>query len=131
MRHEALLLCAEGHGGDSNPERFEKQGHYIEALRDILKKLNTTYYPDDEPIVGLDDAIELHADELARLEFPDVSIRGASAYEASILAHTIELYENMITTAASGIGSQLEQEGTPFSYKAWKARWKNAGKPVR
>ncbi len=130
IRHAALLLAAESLSGDTTPERFEKQRQYIETLQGILKKLDTAYYPDDEPLKGLDDAIELHANELARLEFPDDFLRGASAYEASILMHTIELYENMITTAASGICVQLGEEGTPISYKTWKSQWEKAGKPT-
>lgn len=131
MRHEALLLCAEGPSGDTTPERFEKQRQYIEALRDILKKLNATYYPDDEPIKGLDDAIELHAIELARLDAPNMWSRHGSGYEASIISHTIELYENLITNASGGICFQLGKEGISISYDKWLSNWKKAASPAK
>jgi hypothetical protein len=129
MRHEALLLCVEKVGGDSTPERFEKQRQYIESLKQILKKIYGAYYWWDDYPKDLEATVDDQAITLAMLEIPARrGLRSGSSYEAAINRHIIQIYEEMIVTAASGICGYLNEDGITISYEAWKSSWDNAAK---
>jgi len=129
MRHEALALCAEGAGGDSTPEIFEKQERYIDSLKQMLKKLQVEYYYWDDNPDDLMRAADEHALHLAMLRAPAYNgVRSGSFYEGEINRQTIQVYEDMIVTAAQGICAVFTNYGVTLSYEAWKVSWDEAAK---
>jgi hypothetical protein len=128
MRHEALVRCAEREGGDTTPERFEKQQHYIKSLAQLLRKLYDAYYWWDEYPKDLEATVNQQARYLAMLEVPARGGLRGEAYEAAIYRHTIRIYEDMIVTAARGICNYLTEDGVAVSYEAWKSSWDDAAK---
>jgi hypothetical protein len=132
MRHDALALCVEGVGGDSTPERFKKQEGYIDSLKLMLKKLQDEYYYWDENPNELIEIADEHAMHLAMLQVPMYNgVRAGSGYEGAINRQSIQLYENMIVTAAYGICGYMKHYDVTISYNVWKSSWDDAAKMAK
>ena len=131
MRHDALTRCAQRVSGDTTAERLEKQEKYIEALKQMLKKLQEEYYYWDDNPNDLIKTADEHSIHLAMLGSPAyMGVRSGSGYEGEVYRQTIKTYEDMIVTAAHGICDVLTNFHMTISYDKWKSEWDDAGKNV-